>query len=363
MEYSMSENKHSSHDSPHEVIVDVIIPVRNGVEYLSEAIGSVLNQTMPNFRLVVVDNNSTDGTTELIRSFSDLRIETIKHSTTLSLFENLNYCFSLVRAPFFCLLHADDRFFPTYLDRMISALEAESRADLACCQVATINELGSKTTNINYFLKNILKSNAFWNGSTLINSSNLRGLILRVFNFVVTPSILYRREVVNKIGIFRCDLSFFGDLEYLVRGLSYGSNYLIVPQRLFEYRLHEKQETSNLTKNLFKYKETLKYFSERFDANMAECHTRPRRGRSAAEARVALVVIWDYMNTKGAEASRYRSDLIGFLLEEPILLRYAFMWRFLGRGINWSRTPRKVICCTIIYCILLPLLAWRLVRT
>ncbi len=55
-----------------EIEASVIIPVRNRSKTISDAIKSVLSQdTEFDFNLIIVDNHSTDGTTELIRSFAD----------------------------------------------------------------------------------------------------------------------------------------------------------------------------------------------------------------------------------------------------------------------------------------------------
>jgi glycosyltransferase involved in cell wall biosynthesis len=50
--------------------VSVVIPVRNGERYLSEAIASVLQQTPPPLEVLVVDDGSTDGTAAVARSFA-----------------------------------------------------------------------------------------------------------------------------------------------------------------------------------------------------------------------------------------------------------------------------------------------------
>lgn len=64
-------------DSPK---VSVIIPAYNGAKYLGEAIQSVLHQTYSNFELLVVDDASTDDTSNVIRRFRDVRIKYILHS-------------------------------------------------------------------------------------------------------------------------------------------------------------------------------------------------------------------------------------------------------------------------------------------
>jgi len=53
------------------------LPVYNGEEYLAQAVESVLGQTFDDFRLIISDNASTDGTEEICRSYAqrDSRVE------------------------------------------------------------------------------------------------------------------------------------------------------------------------------------------------------------------------------------------------------------------------------------------------
>ena len=51
--------------------VSIIIPVYNGEKTLRQCLSSVLNQTHENYEVIVVDNNSTDRTEELIKEFQD----------------------------------------------------------------------------------------------------------------------------------------------------------------------------------------------------------------------------------------------------------------------------------------------------
>jgi hypothetical protein len=62
-------------ESDFQVEASVIIPVRNRVKTLADAVNSVLNQkTNFNFNLIVIDNHSTDGTTELLKNIDDKRL-------------------------------------------------------------------------------------------------------------------------------------------------------------------------------------------------------------------------------------------------------------------------------------------------
>ncbi len=340
-----------------EVLIDVFIPVRNGVEYLLEAIKSVLNQTMSNFRLVVVDNNSTDGTSEIIRSFTDSRIQTITYSNTLSLFENFNSCLSLVRAPFFCILHADDRFLPDYLEKMYSAMCAAPLADLAYCKVNTINKSGRNFSNFKYLVKNSL----FLNRSRLVMSGTTYAFALNYLNYIVAPSVFFRRSILRKVGFFRTNLSFFGDLEYWQRGLKFGAVYLCVPQVLFEYRLHGKQETAKVTINLEKYRETLVFFGGNLKSNNFEKNKLFQCQTILAQSRVALLVVWDYLSSNVNDATSFREALVGFLLNEKILPNCSFLFRLLHYGVTWSPSLRKILGSSIILCVILPILLYQII--
>lgn len=60
--------------------VSVIIPAYNGGEYLGEAIQSVLTQSYPHFELIVVDDKSPEDTSQIIRRFTDPRLQLIVHA-------------------------------------------------------------------------------------------------------------------------------------------------------------------------------------------------------------------------------------------------------------------------------------------
>ena len=59
-------------------LVSIIIPVYNGEKYIAETIQSVIDQTYENWELIIVDDGSTDNTSNIVKKFNDTRIIYIK---------------------------------------------------------------------------------------------------------------------------------------------------------------------------------------------------------------------------------------------------------------------------------------------
>ena len=66
-------------------LVSVCVPCYNGAEFLERTLESVLAQTFTDYELVVADNKSTDGTVDIVKSFSDPRIRLIQNERNLGM--------------------------------------------------------------------------------------------------------------------------------------------------------------------------------------------------------------------------------------------------------------------------------------
>ncbi|ELA8731790.1 glycosyltransferase family 2 protein, partial [Morganella morganii] len=61
-------------------LISVIMPAYNAEKYISDSIDSVLNQSIQNFELIIIDDNSQDNTTNIINKYNDPRIVLIINS-------------------------------------------------------------------------------------------------------------------------------------------------------------------------------------------------------------------------------------------------------------------------------------------
>ena len=59
-------------------IISVVLPVYNAESFLRESIESILNQSFDNFEFIIINDGSTDSTSEILNSFSDKRIQLIE---------------------------------------------------------------------------------------------------------------------------------------------------------------------------------------------------------------------------------------------------------------------------------------------
>jgi glycosyltransferase involved in cell wall biosynthesis len=93
----------------------IILPVRNGGEYVKECVNSILAQTYQNFNLIVLDNNSSDGTKEWIESLNNNKITIYASTKDLTITENWARAVDVSKNEFMTLIGHDDILYPNYL--------------------------------------------------------------------------------------------------------------------------------------------------------------------------------------------------------------------------------------------------------
>ena len=93
----------------------IILPVKNGGEYLKECVSSILNQRYSDFKLHILENCSTDNTMGWIKSLKDERIITYPSDKPLTIEENWRRIKDIPKNEFITLIGHDDILDPDYL--------------------------------------------------------------------------------------------------------------------------------------------------------------------------------------------------------------------------------------------------------
>ena len=160
------------------VSVSIILAVRDGSQYLSSAIESVLAQTFSNFELIIIVNCSTDNSLEIALSYSGPRVK-ILESNIGQLSYNLNLGLSEASGEYIARLDADDISLPSRLEELVQIANQESY-DVLGSSVAIIDKNGKRTGKVisfpteSYSIRNQLwYRNPFAHPAVLIRKNKL----------------------------------------------------------------------------------------------------------------------------------------------------------------------------------------------
>ncbi|MFT3735702.1 MAG: glycosyltransferase family 2 protein [Rhodocyclaceae bacterium] len=108
--------------------VCICIPAFNAAKTIRETLASALAQTYPNFRIVVLDNASTDGTRDIVRSFADPRISLVQQESNIGAVANFDLCIQVADGTYTEIFHADEVYAPDMVAKQVAAMEAHPEA-------------------------------------------------------------------------------------------------------------------------------------------------------------------------------------------------------------------------------------------
>jgi glycosyltransferase involved in cell wall biosynthesis len=117
----------------------IVIPVHNGANYLESAIKSVLAQSYPHFRILILENASTDNTVEIVRSFQSPQITLVPSEALLSIEQNWGRIIHQSLSGYITFMGHDDLLYPGFLQEANALITAEPTATLYQVQFEVID--------------------------------------------------------------------------------------------------------------------------------------------------------------------------------------------------------------------------------
>lgn len=104
-------------------LISVVLPAYNARKFIEQAVQSILDQSFSDFELLVIDDGSTDGTTEILKAITDPRLRLIRHKTNCGLIHVLNEGIAEAKGEFIARMDADDIAEPGRLETQVQFLE------------------------------------------------------------------------------------------------------------------------------------------------------------------------------------------------------------------------------------------------
>ena len=163
-----------------EGLVSIIMPSYNTALYIEETIQSVLNQTYPNWELIIVDDCSNDNTDEVLEKIKDPRIHYLKNEKNSGAAVSRNKALCKAKGQWIAFLDSDDLWMPEKLEKQIAFME-ENNYSFSYTNYEEIDVDGNRTGVKVTGPKKISKTGMFnycWPGClTVMFDANKIGLI------------------------------------------------------------------------------------------------------------------------------------------------------------------------------------------
>jgi glycosyltransferase involved in cell wall biosynthesis len=247
------------------VTLDIMMPFYGRFDHFKAAVESVIAQTDPDWRLVIVDDVYPDlAPGEWAQSLNDPRITYIRNEENLRPSRNYRKCVSLMRTEFAVLMGCDDVLLPNYVRRVHELISEFPDADIIQPGVQVIDGEGAVYRPLGDRVKELYRFRG--TGARLYDGERLATSLLRG-NWTYFPSLVWRAEALAQHG-FRIDLDVVQDLAMLLDITLDGGSLVLDDEICFSYRRHSTSVSAVTGPDGSKFAQERELFSE-FDRRCA----------------------------------------------------------------------------------------------
>jgi glycosyltransferase involved in cell wall biosynthesis len=209
-------------------LVSIVFLSYNNARFIRRAIESALSQTYDRFEVIAVDDGSSDESVSILESYGDPRIKIFPHPHNLGLTPSYNEAVARASGDFVVNLDSDDAMSPTRTALQLEAFAGRAEVDVVGTYVEIIDENDQPHERAPE-LESLLNQPWDFNlPATWIGQNNL------VRSATMMRRGLHERVGPNELGMLRAP-----DYDLWTRCLQSGGRFLMIPERLTQYRLHK----------------------------------------------------------------------------------------------------------------------------
>lgn len=226
--------------------VSVVIPTYNSAQFLGEALQSVSDQTFKDYEIIVVDDGSTDHTKQIIDKYNGKIRYIFQENGGPAKARNSGIKAS--SGKYIAFLDADDVWEPTKLEKQVRMFHR-------CPEVAMI------FTENSCYSENGVYQNSMGKRERLMKGDVAKNIFLR--SGVVTPTVIVKKEIFNKIGVFEEELCMGEDDNMWVR-IATDFKVSLIDEPLVKVRAHPRRVTGDKTRLLECVQTNIELLSQRY---------------------------------------------------------------------------------------------------
>jgi len=213
--------------------VSIILPSYNYENYIGKTIDSVLNQSYPNWELIIIDDGSMDNSLDVIKRYKDKRIHLFTQKNK-GVSSTLNRGIRNSSGKYICFLDADDKYHPDKLDAQVEYMN--SGFDIVTTQVQVIDDKDEESP-----IEHFKMTWNLYDKKEIFGEDRVANFLYK--NYFCKSSLMIRKELFNKYGYFDPRLITAYDLDLWLRMIP-SAKITRIDKILTYYRWHDKNETT-----------------------------------------------------------------------------------------------------------------------
>lgn len=225
-------------------LVSIILTVFERTEFLSQSIESILNQTYPNFEIIIADDSNSTKIQAICQRFENNKIKYIGNIKTLGVALNIKNAISICNGKYISILNDDDYRDHMFLEKLVTILTNHNRIDIIFSDHWIVDENGN-------IIKNLTETICQKHGRINLKNgivNDLRKLVLEYNGLPIAMSSIIRKSCID-LSKFNFEMGGSYDLwiSYILAKENVNAWY--VSERLSYYRIHDKMETKKKSLN------------------------------------------------------------------------------------------------------------------
>jgi glycosyltransferase involved in cell wall biosynthesis len=213
-------------------LLSYIVLSYNYEHYIDTTIRSILEQTVQDFEIVVVDDCSKDNSVGVVRSFGDPRIRILQNEENMGGAASYNRAVEAARGEWLVNLDADDWIAQDKAEIQLAAVKKDPLLDVIGTYVAFFDQDGAPHESAQELEAMINQQHELGRVDTWIGANHL-----------CRSSTMVRRKAHLRIGLDDATMVRAPDFELWTRALREGCKFTVVPERLTYMRLHSSGVT------------------------------------------------------------------------------------------------------------------------
>lgn len=237
-----------------EKILSIIVPVYNAEKFLDKCITSLLNQTISDIEIILVNDGSTDSSLDICYKFeqADNRVKVYSQSNS-GQSKARNVGLENATGQYIAFVDSDDWVDEDYYEKLVEACERND-AEVSCASILRVRKHSQKF-RINYTSEKV------------ITEAQAKIDAARVPDMCYVWNKVYRRSFLDKLNLKFIEGMFFEDVDFVTRAVYFSNKIVTVPGTYYHYWTNGNSTVKTMHKSDKKCRDSLeskKYVLEFF---------------------------------------------------------------------------------------------------